>query len=82
MAGKSSCLCPYEIQLICPLSIVSQVLFILQIKVVYKCGWVGPGVLAEAKITMETRQLRFAASDRPNGNSRMDLHLLTQDAVF
>lgn len=43
---------------------------------------VGPGLLAEVKIAMKTMQLRFAASDRPNGNSRKDCHLLTQHILY
>lgn len=82
MAGKSSCLFPYEIPQICPLSIVTWTLFILQIKVVSKRGWVGPGLLVKVKKAMKTRQLRTAASGRPHGNSGMDIHLLTQNTVF
>lgn len=57
-------------------------LFILQTEVDCERGWVGLGLLAEVKEAMKTKQLRFAPSVRPNGNSQIDLHLLTQDTMF
>lgn len=57
-------------------------LFILQTEVGCECGWVGPGLLAKVKIAMKTKQLRFAASFRPGGDSQIDLHLLIQNMMF